>query len=126
MTIGVALGAAALGLAAIGLFAAMSAAVARRTREIGVRIALGAAPARIVALVLGDSIRLVFLGAAVGFALAFWIGQYVRDRLFGVGPNDPLSFAGGIVVLAAVALVAGWAPARRAARVDPIEALRTD
>ena len=126
MTIGVALGGAALGLAAIGLFAAMSAAVARRTREIGVRMALGAAPARIVTLVLGDSLRLVLLGAALGFALAFWISQYVRDRLFGVGPNDPASFATGVVVLAAVALVAGWAPARRAARVDPIEALRVD
>lgn len=126
MTIGVTLGGAALVLAAIGLFAAMSAAVARRTREIGVRMAMGAAPGRILALVLGDSLRLVLLGATLGFALAFWLGQYVRDRLFGVGPNDAVSFAAGALVLVVVALVATWAPARRAARVDPIRALRAE
>jgi ABC-type antimicrobial peptide transport system permease subunit len=126
MTIGAVLGAVALGLAAVGLFAAMSSAVARRTREIGVRVALGANPGRIVSLVLMDSLRLVLVGAALGLVLAFWIGRFVQERLYGIGPHDPISFAIAIGVLAVVALVAGWAPARRASRVDPIEALRQD
>ena len=89
-------------------------------------MALGAEPGRILTLVLSDSLRLVLAGAALGFAFAYWIGQLVRDRLFGVAPTDPVSFAAGVIVLAIVAVLAGWAPARRAARVDPIQALRTE
>jgi ABC-type antimicrobial peptide transport system permease subunit len=123
MTIGLVLGGVALGLAAVGLFAAMSSAVGRRTREIGVRMALGANPSRIVALVLTDSLKLVLVGAAGGLVLADWIAGVVKERLYGVGPHDPWSFAASVVVLATVSLIAGWAPARRAGRVDPIEAL---
>jgi predicted permease len=126
MTIGAVLGAVALGLAAVGLFAAMSASVGRRTREIGVRMALGAHPSRIVSLVLRDSLRLVLVGAGLGLALAFWIGRFVQERLYGISPYDPASFAAAVLVLAGVALLAGWAPARRAALVDPIEALRSE
>lgn len=126
MTIGAVLGTVALGLAAVGLFAAMSSSVARRTREIGVRVALGANPGRIVSLVLGDSLRLALIGASLGLVLAFWIGRLVQGRLYGISPHDPVSFAVAIGVLAVVALVAGWAPARRAANVDPIEALRNE
>jgi putative ABC transport system permease protein len=120
------LGSVALALAAVGLFAAMSSAVGRRTREIGVRLALGARPARIVGNVLKDSLRLVLTGAAIGLVAAYWATGFVGQRLYGVTARDPISFAIGVVVLSAVALVAAWAPARRASRVDPIKALRTE
>jgi macrolide transport system ATP-binding/permease protein len=126
MTIGGVLGGVALALAAVGLFAAMSSAVARRTREIGVRLSLGARPVTIVGLILGDSLRLVTIGAALGLTLAFWITRYVEQRLYGLDAHDPVSFIVAVLVLAAVALIAAWAPARRAAGVDPIKALRTE
>lgn len=126
MLIAIVLGGAALGLAAIGLFAAMSALVLGRTREIGVRMALGANRGRIVGDVLGRSVRLVLFGAAAGLALAWWTGRLVRDRLFGVEPHDPLTFAGAIGLLAGVAIFAAWAPARKAAGIDPVVALRRD
>ena len=126
MTIGVALGGVALALAAVGLFAAMSSSVVRRTREIGVRLALGANPGRIVSLVIGDSLRLVLTGATIGLVGAYWMVRVVEERLYGVTSHDPVSFIAGVVVLAAVALIAAWAPARRAAKVDPIQALRIE
>lgn len=126
VTIGVALGGVALALAAVGLFAAMSSAVAKRTREIGVRLALGANPARLLTLVLGDSLRLVMSGAAIGLVGAYWLVRYVEERLYGVTSHDPGSFIASVVVLAGVALLASWVPARRASRVDPIQALRTE
>lgn len=126
VTIGVTLGGVALALAAVGLFAAMSSAVGRRTREIGVRLALGARPARIVGSVLTDSLRLVLAGAAIGLVAAYWATGFVEQRLYGVTAKDPISFTFGVVLLSGVALVAAWAPALRAARVDPIRALRTE
>jgi predicted permease len=126
VTIGVALGGVALALAAVGLFAAMSSSVVRRTREIGVRLALGADPGRIVSLVIGDSLRLVLTGAAIGLIGAYWLVRFVEQRLYGVTSHDPASFVVSVVVLSLVALLAAWAPARRAARVDPIRALRVE
>jgi predicted permease len=124
MTIGAVLGGAALLMAAVGLFAAMSHAVGRRTREIGVRMALGAVPSGVARLVLGEGARLVAAGALAGVGLAYWLGQAVKERLYGVGPYDPVSILVAAGILAAVTLVAAWAPARRAARVDPTTALR--
>jgi len=126
VTIGVVLGGVALVLAAVGLFAAMSSSVARRTREIGVRLALGAHPGRIISLVLRDSLRMVLAGATLGLIVAFWAARFVEQRLYGISSHDPMSFAASVAVLAVVALVAAWAPARRASRVDPIEALRNE
>jgi ABC-type antimicrobial peptide transport system permease subunit len=126
VTIGVALGGIALALAAVGLFAAMSSSVARRTREIGVRLALGAKPGKIVRHVLIDSLRLVLIGAALGLTMAYWAAGLVEQRLYGVSAHDPISFITSVLVLAGVAMGAAWAPARRAAMVDPIQALRND
>lgn len=124
MTIGLALAAAALLLAAVGLYGAMSYSVAQRTREIGVRLALGALPAHLRRRVIGQGLRLVLIGGACGVALAFWAGRLVQARLYGVQAGDPVSFALSAGVLALVALVACWAPARKAMRVDPVVALR--
>jgi predicted permease len=126
VTIGVVLGGVALALAAVGLFAAMSSAVVSRRREIGVRLALGAHPARVVRLVLAGSLRLVLIGAALGFIGAYWAVQFLEQRLYGVTAHDPASFVISVLVLGVVALAAAWAPARRAAGIDPIQALRTE
>jgi predicted permease len=125
-TIGLALALAALLLAAVGLYGAMSYSVAQRRREIGIRLALGAVPADVRRVVLGQGLRLALFGSALGVALGYGLGQLVETRLFGVKPGDPASFALAAAVLTIVALIASWAPARRAMRVDPAIALRQD
>jgi putative ABC transport system permease protein len=124
MLIGLTLGGAALMLAAVGLYGSMSYAVGQRKREIGVRIALGATAADIRRLVLGQGLAVSLAGAAIGIALALILARSLHNRLFGVSPTDLPTFAISAGVLAAVALVASWIPARRAARVDPVDALR--
>ena len=119
-----AFGAMALLLAAIGLFGVLSYHVSQRTREIGVRVALGAGRREVVGMVVGRATRLVAFGLAVGLALALGAGQLLRSQLIGVGPRDPVTYLGIALLLALVALVASWLPARRAARVDPMVALR--
>ncbi len=126
MIIGLTLGLTALLLSAVGLFGTMANLVSARSREIGVRLALGAVPVSIARLVLGDGLRLALWGGAAGLALAFWIGRAVESRLYGVGSFDLVSVAAALALLAAVALVAAWLPARRAARVDPVEVLRVE
>jgi ABC-type antimicrobial peptide transport system permease subunit len=126
MIIGVSLGATALLLSAVGLFGTMANLVSGRARELGVRLALGAVPGTLARLVLGDGLRLAAWGGLGGLALAFWIGRAVESRLYGVGPFDPVSLAGTLALLAGVALLAAWLPARRAARVDPVQALRVE
>ncbi len=121
-----AVGMLALLLAAIGIYATMTYTVGRRVREIGVRLALGAGRSEVVRLVLGRSMRLTGLGLLIGLVGAVGVGQALRSQLLGVGPRDPLTFAGVGLVLAAVALVASAVPARRAARVDPMVALRSE
>lgn len=114
----------ALVLAALGVYGAMALAVSERTAEVGVRLALGAPPVRVLWLVLRQALILGVAGVAVGAALAVAIMPLVRSQLFGVGPADPASFVAVSLILLACALVAALAPARRAMRVDPITTLR--
>jgi ABC-type antimicrobial peptide transport system permease subunit len=117
-------GALALLLAAIGLYGTISYSVARRTNEIGIRMALGSSGAGVVRMVLRDAIGMIVCGMAIGLPAALAGGRYVRSQLFGLRPADPLALALACLTLAAVALLAGYLPARRASRVDPMAALR--
>ncbi len=119
-----AFGALALVLACIGLFGLMSYNVARRTNEIGIRMALGAQRGTVVRMVLTESMLLVGIGVAIGLAAALWAGRFVKTVLYGLSANDPLTIAAAVLLIAAVAAVAGYVPARRASNVDPMEALR--
>jgi predicted permease len=116
----------ALLLATIGLYGIMAYGVARRRNEIGVRIALGAARGHVVRMVLGEVGRLVTLGVVIGVGLALAATRMVKSFLYGVAPNDPLTLAFAALSLLAVGFVAAMVPATRAARLDPVEALRED
>jgi predicted permease len=117
-------GALALLLAAIGIYGVMAYAVTRRTAEIGLRIALGAAPAKIAWMVLRDGLVLIGLGVAIGLPLSLAAGRISASLLYGVKPNDPLTFVVTITVLSAIGVLAAFLPARRAAAVEPVDALR--
>lgn len=119
-------GVAALILAAIGLYGVVSLSVAQRTREMGIRISIGADPARVVGMVLGKSLLPVAIGGMVGLALALALATLIRGFLFGVQPADPATLGAVPAVLGLVALVAAFLPARKAGRVDPMETLRTE
>ncbi len=114
----------ALALAAIGIFGVLSYAVAQRTREIGIRMALGAEARTVLALVIRQAMILAAIGIAAGLAAALALSETLQNMLFGIRPRDPVTFAAVAALLAAVALVASYLPARRATRVDPIVALR--
>jgi predicted permease len=116
----------ALVLAALGLYGVVAYSVTQRTGEFGIRFALGARPADVLCLVLGQATRLVALGLLVGLIGALALGRVVESLLFGVHAYDVATYAGVILVLGAAALVAAWLPARRAAKVDPMTALRTE
>jgi predicted permease len=120
------LGGVALLLAAIGLYGVTAFAVASRSREIGIRMALGANPRSVVRLMLGLGLRLVAIGGAIGLAVAIGAAQLVAGLLFGVSPLDPAAYVVTAGVLAGVAVVATYVPARRAAAVDPLIALRAE
>jgi predicted permease len=119
-------GALALALSAVGLYGLMSYAVVRRTGEIGLRMALGAMPAQVLRMVLGESFALVVIGIVFGCFAAWGATRWTSSLLFGLSPTDPVAYAGGAVVLLAVALAACMLPARRASRVEPMRALRTE
>jgi len=114
----------ALVLAAIGLYGVMSYSVSQRTREIGIRMALGAAQPTVRAMVVRQGLWLAAGGVVVGLAFAFALARQVTNLLFGVSGADPLTFIGVAVLLLVVALASTLLPAVRASRVDPVEALR--
>jgi putative ABC transport system permease protein len=113
-------------LAGAGIFAAMHYSVARRTQEIGIRLALGARPRSVVAMVLGEALRLTAIGVALGLLGAAAVTQLLAHLLFGVTAHDSWTFAAVAFGLAAVAVAAAVVPAARAARVDPLAAVRTE
>ncbi len=119
-----AFGVLALVLACIGLFGVMSYNVARRTNEIGIRMALGAQQGAVVGMVMGESMLLVGIGVALGLIAARWAGRFVKTVLYGLSANDPLTIAAAVALIAVVSALAGYLPARRASNVDPMEALR--
>ncbi len=114
----------ALLLACVGLYGTMSYAVARRTNEIGIRMALGAPRRQVLRMVLQESLTLIGIGIAIGVPAALGLMRLVSSELYGLKPTDPLTIAGAASLLAVIALFAGYVPARRASRVDPIVALR--
>jgi putative ABC transport system permease protein len=113
-------------LGAIGLYGVMAYAVTLRTRELGVRMALGAQPREIAAMTARQGIGLTAIGIVGGLALFTLVARFLRSFLFGVAPSDPLTLVGASLMLVAIAALASWVPARRAARVDPAEALRAE
>ena len=111
-------------LAAVGIFGVMNYSVQLRTREIGLRMALGAQPGRVLMLVLRQGLLLTLIGIGVGLAGALALSRVMSGLLYGVGATDPVTFAAIVVVLGVVALIACYIPARRATRVDPLIALK--
>ena len=116
----------ALVLAAIGTYGVVSYLVTERQREIGIRVALGAGTGRIVELVLRQGLTLATIGILIGVGGALLLSRLTRTLLFGVSPNDPLTYVAVSAVIAAVALIACLLPAQRAMRIDPLAAIRGD
>ena len=116
----------ALALVCVGLYGLMSYAVTRRTSEIGVRMALGARPRRVLWMVLRESLQLIGIGAAVGLIAAAALTRLVGNLLFGVAPFDLLTYGAVVALLVAASLLAAWLPARRASKIDPMVALRSE
>jgi hypothetical protein len=114
----------ALLLAGLGLYGVTAYAVARRRGEIGIRMALGALTGRVVRLVLSRVAFLVSVGVLIGVGASLWVSRFVASLLYGLPPRDPATLVGAVVMLAAVAALAGWIPAYRASRIDPAEVLR--
>ena len=119
-------GALAAVLAAIGLYGVMSYTVARRTGEIGVRMALGASQSSVASMILREIVVLVAVGSVVGAVAALGLGRFVESLVFGLKPRDPVTVIAAVGFLLVIGLVAGYLPARRAARIDPIVALRAE
>ena len=116
----------ALALAAVGIYGIMAFSVARRTHEIGIRLAVGALPRQIHGMILRESTWVTATGILAGVAAALLLTRLVKSMLYGIQPYDPMTMTGGVLILLTVALAASWIPARRAAGVQPMEALRQD
>jgi putative ABC transport system permease protein len=116
----------ALLLASMGIYGVISYLVGQRTHELGIRLALGAARSDILRLVLGHGLKMAMTGVVVGLLVAFALTRLMSSMLFGVGATDPLTFALIALILIVVALLACYIPARRATRVDPLTALRSE
>jgi ABC-type antimicrobial peptide transport system permease subunit len=116
----------ALVLASVGIYGVMAYSVAQRTNEIGIRLALGAIPRQVLGMVLREASWLSAAGIAAGVCASLLLSRLVKSMLFGIAPYDPATLWGAILLLLTVALAASWIPARRAARVQPMEALRRD
>ena len=125
-TLSTAFGVIATLLAAIGLYGVMSYAVARRRKEIGVRMALGADAGQVQRMVLGEISVMAAAGIVIGLGAAIGLGELVKSALFGMSPLDPIALIGAVVLLSAVIFVAGWVPARKASRIEPLRALRAE
>jgi len=119
------LGFAGLVLAVVGVYGVISYFVTQRSHEIGVRVALGASSSSVQRLIVRQGLALAAVGISIGTPLALLASQLLRSFVFGISEHDPLTYAGVAVVLAAVALAASYVPARRATRIDPLEALRS-
>ncbi|MGB6827320.1 MAG: ABC transporter permease [Terracidiphilus sp.] len=113
-------------LASLGIYGVISYAVTRRTQEIGIRMALGATQGRVQREVIGNTLRLALIGIAAGVIASLAVARLIASLLFQTAPTDPLTFAGMVILLGGVALLAGYLPARRASKIDPIVALRTN
>jgi ABC-type antimicrobial peptide transport system permease subunit len=113
-------------LAVVGLYGVIAYTVTRRTREIGIRMALGALGSQIAGAVLREAGTLVVVGLGFGFGAAWWLGRYVQSQLYGITPADPGTIALAAAALATVGAVAALVPARRASRVSPMSALREE
>jgi putative ABC transport system permease protein len=116
----------ALTLAAIGIYGVMAYSVTQRTREIGIRIALGEEPRQVRRLVMASAMKILVIAVPVGVFVSLWAGRVLRGVIFGVGTGDPVTMFGAAGLLSAVAILASLVPAQRATRIDPIEALRTE
>jgi putative ABC transport system permease protein len=113
-------------LAAVGLYGVLSTVVRQRTAEIGVRMAMGAAPGRIFQLVIGQGLRLSMIGVVLGFAAAWRLSNVMASMLVGVKPTDPMTFAGVALLFLVISTIASWLPALRAAGLEPTAALRQE
>jgi len=122
----VAFGLLATMLAGVGIYGVLAYTTAQRTREIGIRIALGSTRLAVARIVLSDVLRLAGIGTTVALPIAFGLSKLIHSQLFGVSPEDPLTIACAVLLIASVALIAGLVPAHRAATVNPTEALRTE
>jgi ABC-type antimicrobial peptide transport system permease subunit len=113
-------------LASLGLYGVVVYSVQRRTREIGIRMALGAQRGSVIRMVMRHSLGLIAAGLAIGLPLSLWISRLTANLLFGVTPVDPITIASAMLILIGVAAAAGYLPARKASRVDPMAALRQE
>ncbi len=123
-TLSTAFGLLALLLTSVGLYGVMSYGVARRTHEMGIRVALGARRDQVLGMILREVMFLAGAGILIGVGIAIGLTRYIRALLYGVQPIDPATIAGAVCLMIFVALLAGWIPARRASRLDPMVALR--